>query len=176
MAKNASTPTDSGGSGRKGGRARSEQLDPTIENRKARHDYHIGQTLECGIKLTGSEVKAVRSGQVSLGEGWVRAESEPPALTLMQVHIAEWPPAGPRQHAPVRPRRLLAHLKEIRSISDAVKAKSATLVPLKIYFVRGTAKVLVGVGVGKNRTDKRQDLAKRDHQRDIDRATSRRRG
>ena len=149
--------------------------EPTIENRKARHDYHITETLECGLKLHGSEVKAVRSGQVSLGEGWVRSEEAPPGLVLMQVHIGDWPAAGPRQHAGVRPRRLLAHRREIRKITEEAAAKKGTIVPLKVYFVRGRAKVLVGVGVGKNRVDKRQDLAKRSHQRDIDRAMSRRR-
>jgi SsrA-binding protein len=171
MSKNAPRPTGSGG-----GRKRREVEAPTIENRKARHDYRIGQTVECGMRLMGSEVKAIRSGQISLGEGWVRAETEPPTLTLMQAHIAEWPPAGPRQHAPVRPRRLLAHPREIRSLAAEAKAQGGTIVPLKVYFVRGVAKVLVGVGVGKNAVDKRQDLAKRAHQRDIERATSRRRG
>ncbi|MBL9120154.1 MAG: SsrA-binding protein SmpB [Phycisphaerae bacterium] len=149
--------------------------DPVIENRKARHDYHIGETLECGIKLLGTEVKSVRDGQMSLGEGWVRGELEPPSLTLMQVHIGEYLPAGRAQHPSTRQRVLLAKRREIRKITEEANAKGGTIVPLKVYFVRGVAKLLVGVGVGKNKVDKRQDLAKRTHQREIDRATSRRR-
>jgi SsrA-binding protein len=157
--------------GAKGGKP-----DPVIENRKARHDYHIHSTVECGLRLVGTEVKSVRHGQISLGEGWVRSEEEPQALTLMQVHIAEYPPAGPRQHLPVRPRRLLAHAREIKKLAAEAQAKGGTIVPLKVYFVRGVAKVLVGVATGKNKSDKRQDLAKKQHQRDIDRAMSKRRG
>lgn len=159
-----------------GKKGKGAPAEPLIENRKARHDYFIGETLECGVKLEGSEVKAVRAGQISLGEGWVRVDATPIALVLMQVHIGDWPAAGLRQHAPVRPRRLLAHAREIRKLSEEAKAKSGTIVPLKAYFVRGRVKILVGIGVGKNRSDKRQDLAKRTHQREIDRATSRRRG
>lgn len=158
-----------------GKRAAAPGNDPVIENRKARHDYAISTTLECGMKLLGTEVKSVRGGQASLGEGWVRADASPATLTLMQVHIAEFPPAGARQHAPVRPRRLLAKTREIERLAAEAKAKGGTIVPLKIYFARGVAKVLVGVGVNKHQRDKRQDLAKRAHQRDIDRATSRRR-
>ncbi|MFO0826664.1 MAG: SsrA-binding protein SmpB [Phycisphaerales bacterium] len=154
---------------------RESNAEPVMENRKARHDYHIGSTLECGLKLLGSEVKSVRNGQVSLGEGWVRVESSPPGLTLMQVHVAEYSPAGGRQHMAVRPRRLLAHGREIRKLAAEADASSATIVPLKVYFVRGVAKVLIGVAVGKHKADKRQDLAKKTHQREIDRAMSRRR-
>ncbi|MDZ4829061.1 MAG: SsrA-binding protein SmpB [Phycisphaerae bacterium] len=159
-------------SGKKG---RDGEPDPVMENRKARHDYHIGTTLECGLRLQGSEVKSFRRGQVSLNEGWVRSDTEPLGLTLMQVHVAEYGPAGARQHTAVRPRRLLAHTREIRKLSEEAKAKSGTIVPLKIYFVRGVAKVLVGVGIGKNKSDKRQDMAKKTHQRDMDRAMSKRR-
>lgn len=149
--------------------------DPVIENRKARHDFAIGETLECGIKLLGSEVKSVRAGQMSLGEGWVRGELEPLSLTLMQVHIGEYQAAGHRQHPSTRQRTLLAKRREIRKIATEAQAKGGTIVPLKVYFVRGVAKLLVGVGVSKTHVDKRQDLARRDHQREIDRATSRRR-
>lgn len=150
--------------------------EPVIENRKARHDYVIGDTLECGMRLTGTEIKSVRDAQVSLAEGWVKVTAQPPALTLHGVHIAEYPPAGAhRQHEPVRVRTLLAHKREIRKLADQTGGKGATLVPLKIFFVRGKAKLLIGLGTGKRKADKRQDLAKRDAQRDIDRALSRRR-
>jgi len=86
-----------------------EAREPVIENRKARFDYAIGDTLECGLKLVGTEVKSLRKGQASLAEGWVLASVEPPELTLLNVTIAEYPPAGAhRQHVPNRARRLLA--------------------------------------------------------------------
>jgi SsrA-binding protein len=147
---------------------------PTIENRKARHAYHIHETLECGMKLTGSEVKSLRAGQASLGEGYVRAEENPPRLTLHGVHIAEYPPAGAaRQHDPIRTRVLLASKREIRKLCHLTVPKGTTLIPLKLYFVRGVAKLLIGVATGKRRADKRHDLAEREARRDIDRAMTR---
>lgn len=153
--------------------------EPTIENRKARHTYFIDDTLECGIKLLGTEIKAVRDGKVSIGEGYVRAEDPPggtPSLKIYGMHIGEYAPAGPhRQHHPTHPRILLAHRREIRKLASKLQPKGVTLVPLKLYFVRGKAKLLIGVARGKRQADKRHDLAKRDAQRDIDRAMSRRR-
>lgn len=150
--------------------------EPTIENRKARHDYHIDDTLECGIRLTGTEIKSVRAGQMSLAEGFVTAREEPPSLTLHNSHINEYPPAAKQhQHAPTRVRTLLAHRREITKLAVQTRAKGTTLVPLKVYFVRGKAKVLIGVARGKKQADKREAIAKREHQRDIDRAMSRRR-
>lgn len=151
--------------------------EPTIENRRARHEYHIRDTLECGIKLSGTEIKSVRAGQVSLAEGYVRTTEEPPTLMLHSVHIAEYSNAAPsQQHDPVRTRTLLAQRREIRKLAAQTREKGVTLVPLKIYFVRGRAKLLIGVGVGKGKADKRHDIAKRDAQREIDRALSKRRG
>lgn len=150
--------------------------EPTIENRRARHDYFIDDTLECGIKLTGTEVKSVRNGQVSLAEGYVRATETPPTLKLYNAHIAEYAPAAERyQHEPTRTRTLLAHAREIRKLAMRTREQGVTLVPLKMYFVRGMAKVLIGVARGKAKRDKRQDIAKRDAKRDMDRAMSRRR-
>lgn len=147
-----------------------------IENRKARFDFAISDTLEVGLKLVGTEVKSLRVGQASLAEGWVRAQVEPPELELLNVNIAEYPPAGAsRQHDPIRPRRLLAHAREIVRFATEAKAKGATLVPLKIYWVKGRAKLLIGIGVGKKQHDKRADIAKKQDRRDIDRAMSRRR-
>jgi SsrA-binding protein len=153
-----------------------EAREPVIENRKARFDYAVTETLECGLKLVGTEVKSLRKGQASLGEGWVLATAIPPELTLLNVTIAEYPPAGAnRQHEPNRPRRLLAHSREIVRIATEAKAKGATLVPLKIYWVKGRAKLLIGIGLGKKQHDKRESIAKREDKRDIDRAMSRRR-
>ncbi len=171
----AGHPTGKNGPGPRGRGKAERRDDPVIENRKSRHDFAITETLECGIELLGTEVKSVRAGLVSLNEAWVRAETEPLSLTLMQVHIGEYAPAGPRQHPATRQRTLLAHRREIKKFAEAVKAKGGTLVPLKLYFLRGKAKVLIGVGVSKNQSDKREDLTKRQHQRDMDRATTRRR-
>ena len=92
--------------------------EPVIENRKARNTYSIGETLECGIQLRGTEIKSIRASQISLAEGWVRVHDQPLALSLHGVHIAEYPPAGAnRQHEPVRTRNLLAHKREMFDLS-----------------------------------------------------------
>lgn len=162
MAKKGANKADRVGQGR------------VIENRKARHDYVITETLEAGIKLLGSEVKSVRDGKVSLGEGYVRVEAQEPALYLHGVNIGEYPPAGTRQHAAVRTRKLLAHRREILKLARQVEARGMTIVPLKMYFKDGFAKVLIGVAQGRTRADKRRRIAEREMQRDISRAMSRR--
>lgn len=157
-------------------RERRVDHEPVIENRRARHDFAIEDTIECGIELLGTEVKAIRASQVSLGEGWVLAEDEPPRLSLRNVHIGPYPPAGPhRQHEPTRTRRLLAHRREIRKLAVAVRARGLSLVPLKIYFSKGKAKLLVGLGMGRRKADKRHAIAAREAKRDMDRAASQRR-
>lgn len=145
------------------------------ENRKARHDYHIGETLEVGMILRGSEVKSVRDGKVSLGEGWILAKEEPLELSLMNVNIGEFGPAGALGHKPTRPRGLLAKKREIRKLAKAMAVKGATIVPLKMYFKNGYAKLLVGIAKGKTAHDKREAIGKREAKRDMDRAMSRRR-
>lgn len=152
---------------------------PVIENRKARHRFVILETLEVGIKLVGTEVRSVRAGKCSLGEGYVRAETDPwLSLTLHGVHIDHYAPAGAsgsgRQHAAARSRTLLAHKREIRKLATATREKGMTIVPLKLYFKHGFAKLLIGVGRGKRQYDKRQDIRKREQQRDIRRAMSKR--
>jgi SsrA-binding protein len=146
----------------------------TIENRRARFDYHISDTLECGIMLRGSEVKSVRDGRISLAEGYVRVQEDPPALFLHNATIDEYGPAGGRQHAMGRVRKLLAHRREILKLARQVDQKGMTLVPLKLYFKNGFAKLLIGLGQGKSRSDKRQSIAEREHRRDISRAMTRR--
>jgi SsrA-binding protein len=150
--------------------------EPTIENRKARHQYHIDDTLEVGIALRGSEVKSVRAGRMSLGEGYVRAEENPLALHLYGVHIGEYENAsGLTQHKPVRPRTLLAHKREIRKWLVESQAKGTTIVPLKAYFKNGRVKVLIGLARGKKQHDKRQDVKKRETDREMRRAMTRKR-
>lgn len=148
---------------------------PLIENRRARYDYAILESIEVGIVLVGSEVKSIRSGQASLAEGWVRATEGPARLTLHGVHIAEYPNASPNhQHEPTRTRVLLAHKREIHKLAKFTHSPGRTLVPLKMYFVNGRAKLLVGFATGKQRSDKRQDLAKRSATREMDRAMKKR--
>ncbi len=150
--------------------------EPEIENRKARHDFVIGETFECGMVLRGSEVKSIRKGQISLAEGWVMARAAPPQLELHGVHVAEYPPAGKdRQHLPLRTRRLLAHKSEIKKLAFAMQAKGSSLVPLKVYFKNGVAKLLVGVAVGRKKADKRAAIRDKEMKRDMDRDAGRRR-
>ncbi|MCH2147657.1 MAG: SsrA-binding protein SmpB [Phycisphaerales bacterium] len=147
----------------------------TIENRKARHQYAIEDTIEVGIVLKGSEVKSVRDCQVSLTEGWIRASTNPLDLKLYGVHIAEYPNASPaHQHKPQRTRNLLAHKREIRKLEAFTHQQGRTLIPLKMYFSKNKVKILVGMATGKNKADKRQDMAKKTAKRDMDRAMKRR--
>ena len=152
-----------------------DQEDPTIENRKARFDYHIEDTLECGIALMGSEIKSVRASQVSIGEGYVHVGHSPLSLTLLNVNIGEYAPAGALGHKPKRARALLAHKREILKIATQLEKKGMTVVPLKLYFKDGWAKMLIGVARGKDKADKRQTISAREAKRDIDRAMSKRR-
>lgn len=147
---------------------------PTIENRKARFHYHITDTLECGIQLMGSEIKSVRAGKVSLAEGYVRPQTNPPGLYLHSISIDEYAAAGTGGHTLARTRKLLAHKREILKLARAVEQKGFTIVPLSMYFKNGYAKVLIGVGEGKAAHDKRATIAKRDADRSIQRAMSRR--
>jgi len=112
---------------------------------------------------------------VSLGEGFVRFSPEEHSLYLHAVNIGEYAPAGTRQHAPTRTRKLLAHRREIDKFAKAVEVKGMTIVPLKMYFKNGFANVLIGLAEGRSRADKRDRIAKRDAERDIARAMSRRR-
>jgi SsrA-binding protein len=147
---------------------------PRIVNRKARHDYHILDTLEVGIVLQGSEVKSVRQGQVSLAEGFARVEPNTNELMLYGVNIAPYAQAtGSNGHDPIRPRKLLAHKREALRLLDKTTAKSSTLIPLEMYFVRGRVKVKIGVAQGKKSHDKRQDMKTREADREMRRAMTR---
>lgn len=145
---------------------------PTIENRRARHEYHITDTLECGIVLHGSEVKAVRDGNISIAEGYVSCDGEPPQLTLRNVSVGEYAPAGPMQHPLHRNRKLLAHRREIRRLARQIDQKGITIVPLKVYFKDGYAKVLIGLGTGKREYDKRHAIKQRENDREFRRIMS----
>lgn len=138
-----------------------------IENKKAYHDYFVDDTLECGIVLWGNEVKSIREGKCNIKEAWVRVQDG--NLVLRGMHIAKWDTANVFDVDEVRERRLLAHKKEIRKLDALVAQKGVTLIPLKIYFKSGKAKLLLGVCRGKHNYDKRQTLKERQLKRDIDR-------
>lgn len=138
------------------------------ENRKARHTYHVLDTLECGIALVGSEVKSLRSGQLSLDEAYGRVEEG--EVWLVGANIAEYAFSHALNHVPKRRRKLLLHRREVKKFAGQAFEKGLTLVPLKMYFKAGRAKVLLGICRGKQKHDKRDTLKKRDAQRDIDRA------
>lgn len=151
---------------------------PTIENRKARFDYEILDTLECGIMLAGSEVKAVREGKISIGEGWVRAEGPQSrgglGLYLHGVNIGHYGPAAHNQPDALRIRKLLAGKREIIRLLKASEIKGNSLVPLKVYFKNGYAKCLIGLGTGRKKADKREAIKTREMKRDTDRAMGQR--
>ena len=142
---------------------------PVAENRKARHDYLIEETMEAGIVLVGSEIKSVRAGRVNLRESYVRIERG--EAWLLNAHISIWPQAGTHfNHEPTRSRKLLLHAEELDRLRAKVDQKGLTIVPLKLYFVRGKAKVEIAVAKGKKLYDKRDALAERDSKREIERA------
>ena len=141
-------------------------------NRKAYHDYNILETLEAGLSLSGSEIKSVRENRVSLGEAYVKADSG--ELWLTGAHIARYDPASYMGHDPTRRRRLLLHRKEITRLQARVQEKGLTLVPLKLYIKERVAKLEIGLGQGKKLYDKREAIARRDTEREIERTLKRR--
>ena len=145
---------------------------PIAENRKARREYEVLDTLECGIVLVGSEVKSLRAGRVSLEEAYGRVREE--EVWLVGCDIQEYVEANRFNHNPRRPRKLLLHRREIRRFAAQAYEQGLTLVPLKMYFKRGRAKVLMGICRGKQKYDKRQDMKKAQARRDIQQAMRRR--
>jgi SsrA-binding protein len=145
-----------------------------VGNRRARHDYHLGDTYEAGLVLQGTEVKTLRGGKGSLAEAWVKIDAGGEAW-LMQAHIPEYAYGNRNNHDPVRPRKLLLHRRQLDQLAHEVAAQGVTLVPTRLYFRDGRAKLEFAVGRGKNVADKRQDLAKRDAKREMDRALKHRR-
>jgi len=142
------------------------------DNRKARHDYHVLDTLECGIQLVGSEVKSLRSGTLSLDEAYGRVEGD--EVWLIGANIPEYSYSHALNHVPRRRRKLLLHRREIKKFAGQAYEKGLTLVPLKMYFKQGRAKVLMGICKGKQKHDKRESMKQRDAKREIDRAMRRR--
>lgn len=142
------------------------------ENRKARHKFQVLDTLECGIALAGSEVKSLRKGRMSLDESYGRVRDG--EVWLVGADIPEYTEASRMNHTPKRPRKLLMHRSEIHKFAMQAHEKGLTLVPLKMYFKRGRAKVLLGLCRGRKLHDKREALKKADSQRTIERAMRRR--
>ena len=142
-------------------------------NRKAYHNYHLGDSVEAGIVLTGSEIKSIRAGRVNLGDAYVRPEAG--ELWLVNAHIARYESSSYLSHKPTRPRKLLLHRKQIDSLTSKMLEKGLTLVPLKLYLKDSIAKVEVALAKGKKLYDKRESITRREVEREIGRAIKRRR-
>jgi SsrA-binding protein len=138
------------------------------ENRRARHDYHLTDRVEAGLVLTGSEVKSLRAGGAQLRRSF--ADIRDGELWLVGVHIATYEQAGIQNHEPDRDRKLLLHRREIDSLLGKVQERGFTLVPTKLYFKDGRAKVEIALAKGKDVRDRRREIAKREADRQIDRA------
>ena len=140
-------------------------------NRRARHEFHIEETLEAGIVLLGSEIKALREGKANLKDSYGRIEGD--EVWLWNAHISPYAPASQFGHEPTRTRKLLLHREEISRLTGKVKERGLTLVPLRLYFKRGRAKIELALARGKKHHDKRDAIRERDVRREIDRAMKR---
>jgi SsrA-binding protein len=137
-------------------------------NRKARHNYHIMDSVEAGLVLTGSEIKSIRAGRVSLGDAYVRPDNG--ELWLLNAHIARYQASSYLSHEPTRPRKLLLHRKEIAELASTVAEKGFTLVPLRLYIKDSIAKLEVALARGKKLYDKREAIQRRETDRVLERA------
>lgn len=140
-------------------------------NRKAYHNYFIEGGVEAGIALTGTEIKSLRSGRVSLGDAYVKPIGG--ELWLVNAHIAQYDSSGYTNHEPTRSRKLLLHRKEIELLASKTKEKGLTLLPVKVYLKKHLVKVEVALGKGKKLHDKREAIARRDSDRELDRLVKR---
>ena len=138
------------------------------ENRRVRHEYFIEESFEAGIALTGTEVKSLRAGTVNLKESWI--DSGTGELIVKQMHISPYEKGNIFNKDPLRERKLLMHRSEINRLYNAVRLQGLTLIPLSLYFKGSNVKIQIGLCKGKKLYDKREDSAKRDAKRDIDRA------
>ena len=138
------------------------------QNRRARHEYEILETLEAGLVLVGTEVKSLRQGKASLAESYATIDGT--NAVVRQLHIPPYEQGNRWNVDPVRPRRLLLHRAEIEKLRAAVERKGQTIVPLKLYFSKGRAKLLLAIAKGKKTHDRRHDIAERDARREMERA------
>jgi SsrA-binding protein len=141
-------------------------------NRKAHHDYSIEETYEAGVALTGTEIKSVRAGSLNLRDSYAQVRNG--ELWLMNVHVAPYEPASRQNVDPYRDRKLLMHHKEILRLFSRVQEKGLTLIPLRVYLKKNRAKVELGLGRGKRQYDKRDAIAKRESEREIQRVAKER--
>jgi SsrA-binding protein len=146
---------------------------PVAENRRARHEYHLLERHEAGLVLTGTEVKSLRDGHANIGRAY--AEIRDGEAWLVGAHIAEYDRGNIANHDPERPRKLLLHRRELDSLAGKVRERGFTLVPTRLYFKDGRAKVEIALARGKELHDKRRDIARRDAERQIERALKSRR-
>jgi SsrA-binding protein len=135
------------------------------KNRKANFEYFIEESFEAGIALTGSEIKSVRAGQVSLQEAYIQIDGQ--QAFLVNCHIAPYQFGSYSDHDPKRPRKLLLHKKEIRRLWAEVRQRGVTIIPVKMYLKNGKAKLEIAIAKGKKLYDKRESIAKKDQQRDV---------
>ena len=149
----------------------SDPIKIVTTNRKARYNYSIGDTFEAGIALQGTEVKSLRAGKANLQDAYCRVERG--EVFLYNAHISPYELGTHFNHEPLRVRKLLLHRREIRRLEKETQQKGATLIPLKIYFKNGRAKVEIGIARGKKQYDKRADIAERDSKRRLERLTRR---
>ena len=148
------------------------ELKTIAKNRKAYHDYFVEESLEAGIELFGTEVKSLRLGSVNLKESWCDISSG--EVFIKQMHISPYEKGNIFNRDPLRPRKLLLHRREITRLKALVATKGVTIIPLSLYFKGSRVKAQVGVCKGKKQFDKRDDMAKKAAQRDIDRAVKER--
>jgi len=141
-------------------------------NRKAFHNYHIGESVEAGIALTGTEIKSVRAGRISLGDAYIQPEGG--ELWLQNAHIARYDAASYMSHEPTRPRKLLLHRKEITSLNNKIAERGFTLVPLRLYIKGRIAKVEIALAKGKRLYRKRETIKEREEERELGRQMKRR--
>ena len=147
--------------------AEKTERETIARNKRARHDYHILDTWEAGIVLTGSEVKSLRNGKANISDAYgIVRDGE---VQLLNLHISPYEQASYFNHEPTRTRKLLLHKREIRKLIGAVERQGLTLVPIELYFKRGKAKVLLGLGRGKKLYAKRADEKRRDDEREMQR-------
>ena len=138
-----------------------------IINRKARYDYEIEETYEAGIALTGTEIKSIRNGKANIKDSYAIIRND--EIYLLNTHISLYDEGNRFNHEELRTRKLLLHKKEILKLKDKVDLEGYTLIPLKIYFVKSKAKVLIGLAKGKKSYDKRETIKKRDVEREMQR-------
>jgi SsrA-binding protein len=148
--------------------AKKKSADTIVSNRRARHEYDIGETFEAGIALTGTEVKSLRAGKASLAEAFATVRDG--EVWLVQSNIPEYTFGNRANHDPSRQRKLLLHRSEIAEMEKFTQQPGRTLVPLRLYWHDGKAKLQLGLGTGKTRHDKRADLASKDAKRQVERA------